>query len=524
MTTLPLPRRPTPLLAPVVALVLGVVVVLAARWGPDWPAQEFRAWAASHEGLGVWTNRWYGGQALPSYSVLYPVVANVLGAGLTGLLSSVGAAWACAAFAPAARWRARLFYLSVGFGLTENLLIGQVPFLLGVAFGAVAVRALLRGGPVVVIAGFAALAGLSSPLAGVFLLVVAPAGAMAVGRRRAAGLLAALVGPGVSVVVGGSGGSFPFEWLGLLGVVIFCSVLAVAARTNRPLQCFALCYLLASVAAFVIPDPVGGNMARLGKLIALPLACHLFVALRGSRRVAALAATVLAFSWAGVPFASSIARGATDPSRNEAYYTGLVGFLKTQNPNAGRVEVPFTREHWESFFVARSFPIARGWERQTDLRYNAVLYAGLTAATYRRWLDDNAVSLVAVPDVPIDYGGQAEEAVIDQAPAYLRPIWHDSNWTVLRVTDPNPLVTGAATLVQLGTSSIVVHFDRPGTATVRVRESNLWQVRGRYGCVDSTPRGWLTIHTDRPGTVTVDASIAGGLIGPTQACASAPGG
>ena len=32
---------------------LGLSVIVAARWGPDWPAQEFRAWIAAHDGLSV---------------------------------------------------------------------------------------------------------------------------------------------------------------------------------------------------------------------------------------------------------------------------------------------------------------------------------------------------------------------------------------------------------------------------------------------------------------------------------------
>ena len=60
-----------------VVAALSVVIVSVARWGPDWPAQEFRAWIAGHDGLSVWTSRWYGGSALPGYSVMYPLVTAV---------------------------------------------------------------------------------------------------------------------------------------------------------------------------------------------------------------------------------------------------------------------------------------------------------------------------------------------------------------------------------------------------------------------------------------------------------------
>src|SRR5881392_3710481 len=52
-----------------VTLVLALLAIAFARFGADWPAQDFRAWVAQH-GLSVWTNAWYGGSALPGYSVL----------------------------------------------------------------------------------------------------------------------------------------------------------------------------------------------------------------------------------------------------------------------------------------------------------------------------------------------------------------------------------------------------------------------------------------------------------------------
>ena len=84
----------------VVALLVGVGIATSARWGPDWPAQEYRAWSAAHNGLTAWTNGWYSGQALPGYSVLYPAVSSVLGAALTGLLAVVVAAAGAYRLAP----------------------------------------------------------------------------------------------------------------------------------------------------------------------------------------------------------------------------------------------------------------------------------------------------------------------------------------------------------------------------------------------------------------------------------------
>ena len=505
-------------LAPALTLVLGIAVVALARWGPDWPAQEFRAWVAAHDGLGTWTSRWYGGEALPGYSVLYPPLASVLGSGVVGVASVVVAAWATTSMAPQARARGRWFAIAVAASLTESLLIGQIPYLLGVAFAMVAVRSLLRGGSSVLVGILALLCSLSSPLAGACLLLAIPAFAITFGLRRAAWLGTAVAGMGVAAVVGGASGPFPFPWQSLAGVIAFGVIALAASSDNRALRWFAVCYLCAAVLAFALPNSVGGNAARMGKLIALPLAVRFInVPPAVVRRMVAAAVVVVAAVWPSVAFASSIARGAGDPSQRPDYYRGLTTFLRTQDPSRGRVEIPFTREHWESLWVARTFPIARGWERQTDLLYNAVLYRPLSPATYRHWLDDNSVSLVALPTAPIDYGGQAEQELLEHPPSYLTPVWHDHNWQVWRVIGSRLLVSGAATLSSIDSGAIVLSFSHAGEAVVRVHASPLWQVDGA-GCVDATPTGWLRVYSDRAGPVTLRAGLNSGLVTGTTRC------
>ena len=150
---------------------------------------------------------------------------------------------------------------------------------------------------------------------------------------------------------------------------------------------------------------------------------------RGGKRIVVVALALLpALAWQLYPVGSAAARAAGDPSVNPAYYSGLLSFLATQNPADGRLEIPFTREHWESARVAPYFPIARGWERQTDLQYDKVLYSPLTASSYRSWLASAGVDLVALPDAPIDYGGKAEQALLAHPPAYLHLVWSDAHW------------------------------------------------------------------------------------------------
>lgn len=502
------------------AAVLSVLVAWLARWGPDWPAQEFRAWAAGHDGLSLWTMRWYGGSALPGYSVLYPIFAGALGAGTVGVLSCVGATWAACGLAPrTGRARAVLFGVAVAISVTQNLLIGQVPFLLGSAFALGALRATIGGRRVVLAGALAALASLSSPLAGGFVLLVAPAVAVARGWRRAVPLTAGICGPIVAMVVGGANGPFPCPWQTFAGTAGFCAaVIVFVPGRNKAMRVFALCYLLAAVAAFMTPNPIGGNIARLGKLVAVPLACY-FLSTHGSWvrvRSAFIAAT--AVFWPAVAFASSMATGASDPSRNESFYRGVESYLQRHGATTGRVEVPFTREHWESYFLARNFAIARGWERQSDLLYNRVLYHALSPSRYRAWLDDNAVNLVALPRTSIDRGGLAEVKLLRHAPSYLRLVWHDANWQVWRVVHPAPLVTGPARLTDQDPASLTLRFASAGTAVVRVRASNLWRTGTAGTCTGATSHDWLLVRSRHPATVEVTARLSANLVTGADLC------
>ena len=58
---------------------------------------------------------------------------------------------------------------------------------------------------------------------------------------------------------------------------------------------------------------------------------------------------------------TAISRSFGDESSRPAYYAGLTGFLQTQDPDRSRLEIPTLRQHWEAYYVARDFPIARGW-------------------------------------------------------------------------------------------------------------------------------------------------------------------
>jgi hypothetical protein len=502
-------------------VLLAATIAAFARWGPDWPAQEFRAWSAQHDGLTAWTNWWYSGQALPGYSVIYPAVSSHLGAAVTGVAAVLVATIGASRLAPSSGSRLRLgYHVSVALVLAADLLIGQVPYLVGVAFavwGLWAVRVHRPLAATVLAAG----ASLSSPLAGAFVLLAIPALVSAYGWRRATPFTAAVAGVAVSVVVGGASGAFPFSSRVFLWTAAFAAAaIAVGFRRNPVLRTFGVTYAIAAVGAFLVPNPIGGNLARLGQLVALPLVWHVLPQFAGVRWRRSVSVVLIAFGglWPIWPSITSMARGAADPSQSRVYYAGVLGFLRTQDPAKGRLEIVFTREHWESLWVAQHFPLARGWERQTDMSQNAVLYHPITATSYRHWLDDNAVSLVALPRVPIDFGGKAESALLAHPPSYLIPVWHDANWRVWRVRNAQGIVSGPATLVTLGAASVVLDFRGSGTATVHVRSSQMWGVTDGEACISNNRNGWVTVTSPHPGRVTLRARVSTAL-SPDEDCA-----
>lgn len=499
------------------AVVGGILVVTVGRVGPDWPAQEFRAWLAGHAGLGSWNDAWYSGHALPGYSVLYPPLSALLGAGATGVLAAMACAWGAFRLAggkmPVTRPVVTIAVAATATAcVLDNLIIGQIPFLLGTAAGTHSVVAARSRRPWLA-AALAAACSLSSPLAGLFLAIVGLAWFPELRWRRAWPFLGSLLGSAVAAVLGGGSGTFPADPYTVASMIAFVALgLIIVPRHHRVIRRAVMVYGLVAAVLIAVPNPVGGNVDRLGRLIAIPLALWVIASLdrtQRRRRWAVISCTLAgALLWHLYPVISAVARADGDPSNSAEYYTGLLHFLATQDSTRGRLEIPFTREHWEASFVAPHFPLARGWERQLDLTYNDVLYHRLTAASYRSWLDASAVDLVAVPDVPLDYGGTSEGTLLHRAPAYLSTVYRDAHWTVYRVASPTPLVAGDdATLEEVGPSSISVRFVQPGTTTIKVHDSPLWQTDSRSACLEPSTDGWLHIHDSRPEVVTVTASV-----------------
>jgi len=508
------PRRVAPTLA---AAVLAVAYLSIGPKGADLPAQLFRARLFGVEGFGIWDNWWYAGHNLPGYSVLFPPLAWLTTPQVVAAAASVVTAAAFEALAHDAygddAWVGATW---LGAATVVELLSGRLTFAFGLCGVALTALALQRArGGLAVAAAF--LTALASPVAALF---VALAGVTVFvtgrSRRAGAGVIAAALLPVVALaVVFPEGGSQPFAWGTFWPLLLTGSVLLVVLpRDARTLRTATALYLSGCLLAYVIATPVGANAARLGELVAGPLAALILVP---RRRFLMLAILALPLTYIQVHDAiGDIEHGNRSPSDTPAYYQPLVGFLERQPGAAGhtfRVEVPFTQGHWESDYLAPLFPLARGWERQLDIRDNRLFYGGrLDATTYETWLHQLAVRYVAVADAPLDYSAKAEAKLIESGLPDLRLVARLRHWRVYAVRNPTPIATGAGSLTEMGADSLTLKVTRPGRTYVRVRWSPYWQLSGIDGCVE--PMGGFTeISARSSGTARLTISFALGRIG-----------
>jgi hypothetical protein len=502
-------------LHPVVVAALGALAYLVIQpASADLAAQEYRAGLVRRAGLALWDNGWYAGHHTPAYSVLFPPLGAALGVGLAGALAAI-AATALFARLAGRRWAAgpaQAAALWFAAATVATLLSGRLTFLLGAAVGLGALLALAAGRRVAAVA-LAVLTTLASPVAALFLaLAVVAWGLAAPGRRATAAIVAAaaLAPAAALALLFPEGGSEPFVasafWPALAAIVL---VGVLLPARERALRIGAGLYALATVAAFAFATPLGGNVSRLGALVAGPVVLG---ALAGRRRPALLVAIALPLAyWQLYPAVRDVARAAGDPAVAAAYYAPLLRDLAARAPQDVRVEIPFTENHWEAARVAPHVALARGWERQLDRRYGALFYDGtLSAATYRRWLDEHAVAYVALPDAALDYAARDEARLVERGPAYLHQVWHDAHWRLFAVRDPAPLVSGAARgPLELGVDGFTLRARRPGSAVVRVRDSRWWRVTAGRACVAPGPDGMTRLRVLAPGTVRVQARLSG---------------
>ncbi|HEV3048648.1 MAG TPA: N,N-dimethylformamidase beta subunit family domain-containing protein [Solirubrobacteraceae bacterium] len=515
---------------------------------PDLAAQVYRVSLFRQVGFAVWDDNWYAGHALPGYSLLYPPLAAALGMRLLGALCVIASSLLFRAlvrpvYGAGARWAVAWFALAA----LGDVWIGRLTFALGVPLALAAALAFARGRRVPA-AALALLCAAASPVAAALLGLAALTLSLA---RRSPGALLVLALPGAALVLAlaalfPEGGFEPYPLLSFAATVGVALAFALALPPQARLaRLGALVYLLACLGCLLVHTPIGSNVERYGVLLAGPLLlCERLGGTPAARRRrghghpagagpafagisplagAALCAIAVWVVWGPARESAAVPGQAT----SAAYYAPVERFVAGVQARVGpvRVEVPLTRSHWEAALLAPSVQLARGWDKQMETRYEHVLLArGLTAGAYARWLREQAVAYVALPDLPLDPSSAAEGRLIRGGLPYLRQVFASAHWRIYRVLGATPLASGPGRLSALGHESFALAADSPGRFVVRVRYTRYWTLARGSGCVARAPGGWTEVRLARAGAARVQASFSlARAFGAGAACMGVPG-
>ncbi|WP_245239434.1 hypothetical protein [Streptomyces sp. MZ04] len=444
-----------------------------ATGGGDLAAQEAWARFASEHGASAYGLFWYGGMHTANYSLISPYLMAAVGVKTVTVASGVAGAWLVAALIARTGVRRPLWpAVLASLAVWCNVASGRTTFALGLAFGFAACLMLVRERRVSAAVAFGALATMSSPVAGLFLLVVGAGYFLVRDWRRAAALLVPPV-----VVVGATTVLFPFTGEQLMPfdrifppVVFGLAIVVAAPRQWRVLRWGAAVYAAGTVLTYLVPSPIGTNVERLAELLAPAV---LFAALRAPaldrvRRTVLAIALVLSTAWVAQKTVDDLTVSTTVPKWAVDTH-GVVRELERLGADRGRVEVVPARNHREATALAPHVNMARGWNRQLDVERGRLFYDGsFSAATYRAWLDKWAVGYVVLPPGKPDGFAEDEAALVASGPDWLEPVWKDAHWRIFRVKDPVPMVSAPASVVRSTGSDMVLRVPTREPVTLRL--------------------------------------------------------
>ncbi|MFB9399302.1 DUF2029 domain-containing protein [Streptomyces echinatus] len=466
-----------------------------ANSGGDLAAQDAWAEFVGRHPDSAYNLAWYGGMHPVSYSVVSPYLMSVLGVRTTMMIAGTLSAGLVTMILIRSRAVKNPLWVSLAalFALICNAISGRVTFGLGTMFALGAVAAVFcwpyrwrykRWAKALVAGPLAALATMASPVAGLFVGLVAVALFL---QKRRPGAWALGLAP--SAVVAVSAWLFPFSGTQPMGIgsVILPLLYGLLCLFLVPkewvtVRLTAAVYSLGVVLVWLINSQIGSNISRLPMLFA------------GAALIAALPytvpksrtwyVTVLAFlgfvGWLGFKSVDDIIH--TTPAASWARELApLVNELQKAGAGKGRVEVVPARSHREASALAPYVNLARGWNRQADMERNPLFYDDtLNSATYHEWLQRWAVHFVVLPKDNVD-GDGGERELLRRGMPYLKQVWGDTNWQLFKVTDPAPLAEPNATVDRAEQGEMTLRVHKAGRILIRIPYSPWLSIVDEHG-------------------------------------------
>ncbi|MBT2364974.1 MFS transporter [Streptomyces sp. ISL-10] len=481
-----LARHPVALATALAALVHLLWFFFVANSGGDIAAQDAWAEFVGRHPDSAYNLAWYGGMHPVSYSVVSPYLMSVLGVRTTMILAgTVSAALTALMLVRIRAVRNPVACALAGvFAFLCNALSGRVTFGLGMMFALGAVGAVFcwpprwrhhRWAKAAVAAPLAGLATAASPVAGLFLGVVAAA-LFLNGRRPGA----YAIGLAPVAVVALSAWLFPFSGtqpMSLLSTslpfLFGVLVLVLVPKQWRTVRTGAAVYALGTLLTWLVDSQIGSNVSRLPMLFAgvVLLAALPYTVPRSRKWYALLLAFAGLNAWIGFKGVDDIVRTAPTASWNREL-APLVDRLQKVGAERGRVEVVPASSHREASALAPYVNLARGWNRQADMKRNPLFYDEenvLTSASYRTWLDRWAVHYVVLPAGRPDSSGAMREAeLVSEGQPYLKRVWGDANWQLFAVKDPMPIADPPATVEHAGAGELTIRVPSAGRVLIRI--------------------------------------------------------
>ncbi|MEU9010976.1 MFS transporter [Streptomyces sp. NPDC048479] len=457
-----------------------------ANSGGDIAAQDAWAEFVGRHPDSAYNLAWYGGMHPVSYSVVSPYLMSLLGVRSTMMIAGTVSAALTALILVRVRAVRNPVACSLAgiFAFFCNALSGRVTFGLGMMFALGAVAAVFcwpyrwrhkRWAKAAVAAPLAGLATASSPVAGLFLGVVAAA--LFLNKRRPG---AYAVGVAPVLVVALSAWLFPFSgtqpmsfWSTSLPFLFGVLVLVLVPKEWRTVRTGAAVYSVGTLLTWVFESQIGSNVSRLPMLFAgVVLLAALPYNVPRSRKWYALVIAFLGLNfWIGFKGVDDMVRTAPTASWNREL-APLVDRLQGLRAERGRVEVVPASSHREASALAPYVNLARGWNRQADMKRNPLFYdeeKTLTSAGYRGWLDRWAVHYVVLPKGAPDSSGAKQEAELVRAgQPYLTRLWGDGNWQLFAVKNPMPLADPPAAVEHAGAGELTIQVRTAGRVLIRV--------------------------------------------------------